>query len=76
VSARRRPAEASAAPGVVRVRLSGEPADVAVLQETIALLARGAARLPYGIEVLEQSAPRPNRYDPGERVYVTLRIRE
>ena len=65
---------AGAAPGVVKVRLSGAPADVAAMQETFALLARGRAPLPYGIEVLDQSAPYPNRRDPGERVYLTLRI--
>lgn len=62
------------APGVVKVRLAGAPADVAALQETLALLARSRAELPYGIEVLEQSAPYPNRRDPGERLYLTLRI--
>ena len=27
-----------------------------------------------GVEVLDQSAPYPNRRDPGDRVYLTLRI--
>ena len=27
-----------------------------------------------GIDVIEQSAPYPNRRDPGERVYLTVRI--
>jgi len=27
-----------------------------------------------GIDVIEQPAPYPNRRDPGERVYLTVRI--
>jgi hypothetical protein len=28
-----------------------------------------------GIDVIEQSAPDPNRRDPGERVYLTVVVR-
>jgi hypothetical protein len=31
------------------------------------------ASLP-GLEILTACGPRPNRYDPGERVYLTVRI--
>lgn len=51
------------APGVVKVRLSGDRDDIE----------RAAAALAGRFEVLDRSAPRPNRYDPGERVYLTLR---
>ena len=49
-------------PGVVKVRLSGARADI----ET------AAAALAARWEVLDRSGPRPNRYDPGERVYLTI----
>ena len=51
------------APGVVKVRLSGERADVDIV----------AAVLAGICEVLDRSGPRPNHYDPGERVYLTIR---
>ncbi len=57
-----RPA-AQQAPGVVKVRLSGDRADIGTV----------AAVLADACEVLDQSGPRPNRYDPGERVYLTIR---
>ena len=53
------------APGVVKVRLSGDVADMDMV--TAMLAAAGA-------EILDQSAPRPNRRDPGERIYLTIRI--
>ena len=58
----RRPA-ARQAPGVVKVRLSGDHADIEA----------AAAALAGSCEVLDRSGPRPNRYDPGERVYLTIR---
>jgi hypothetical protein len=58
-----RPA-ARQAPGVVRVRLSGERAGIDL----------AAAVLAGSCEVLDRSGPRPNRYDPGERIYLTVRI--
>jgi hypothetical protein len=58
----RRPA-AGQVPGVVKVRLSGDRAGI-----------EAAATALAGIcEVLDQSGPHPNRYDPGERVYLTVR---
>lgn len=58
----RRPATRQA-PGVVKVRLSGDRADIEA----------AAAALAGVCEVLDQSGPRPNRYDPGKRVYLTVR---
>jgi hypothetical protein len=57
-----RPA-ARQAPGVVKVRLSGDRADI----EAVTAVLAGAC------EVLDRSGPRPNSYDPGERVYLTIR---
>jgi hypothetical protein len=54
---------AQQAPGVVKVRLSGHRADIEAV----------AAMLADTCEVLDRSGPRPNRYDPGERVYLTIR---
>ena len=54
---------AAPAPEVVKVRLSGERAGI----ETV------LAVLAAACEVLDQSGPRPNRYDPGQRVYLTVR---
>lgn len=53
------------APGVVKVRLSGEPDDIS----RVAALLAGS-----GVEVLDRSGSRPNRYDLGERVYLTVRV--
>ena len=50
------------APIVVKVRLSGDPAGIA----------EAAAALADRFEVVDRSGPRPNRYDPGERVYLTI----
>lgn len=62
---------AGQAPGVVKVRLSGAADDVAMVAELIADY-DGAP----GVEVLDRSVPYPNRRDLGERVYLTLRIRQ
>jgi hypothetical protein len=58
------------APGVVKVRLSGDPADAEVVAEILAGFP-GA-----GVEVLDRSAPYPNRRDPGVRLYLTLKVSE
>jgi hypothetical protein len=58
------------APGVVKVRLSGAAEDLEVVAEIL------AGYPGAGVEVLDRSAPYPNRRDPGERVYLTLRITE
>lgn len=65
-----------AGPGVVEVRVSGLAEDAGTL---ISVLERSAAGLPVttvGLEVLDKSAPRTNRRDPGERVYLLVRIRQ
>ena len=54
---------AGQAPGVVSIRLSGDPAGID----------KTAAALAAAFEVLTRSRPRPNRYDPGQRVYLTIR---
>ena len=57
-----RPA-AQQAPGVIRVRLSGDRADI----EAVAAVLAGICK------VLDRSRPRPNHYHPGERIYLTIR---
>ena len=54
---------AAPAPEVVKVRLSGERAGI----ETV------LAVLAAACEVVDRSGPRPNRYDPGQQVYLTVR---
>jgi hypothetical protein len=50
---------------VVKIRLTGEMADIS----------RAAGLLTEaGAEVLDASGPRPNRYDPGVRVHLTIRL--
>jgi hypothetical protein len=51
------------APGVVSVRLSGDPVGIDT----------AAAALAAVFEVLNRTALRPNRRDPGQRVYLTIR---
>ncbi len=60
--------QAGQARGVVKIRPSGAAGDVEVLADVLS--ASPAA------EVIDRSAPYPNRRDPGERVYLTLRITE
>ena len=54
------------APGVVQVRLLGSRPELTALAALM-------GNLP-GLEILTARGPRPNRYDPGERVYLTIRI--
>ena len=61
-------AAAGQAPGIVKVRLSGATADVEMLATLLADYAGS------GIDVIERSAPYPNRRDPGVRAYLTLKI--
>ena len=61
-------------PGIVEARLSGGAEDVAAV---ISVLERLGAALPVttaGVEVLHRSSAYPNRRDPGERVYLTVRV--
>jgi hypothetical protein len=53
-------------PGAVQVRLLGS-------QPELTALAALVGSLP-GVEILTAHGPRPNRHDPGERVYLTVRI--
>lgn len=48
--------------GLVKVRLSGDPDDIEAL----------AASIGEHHQVLSRSAPRPNRRDPGVRVYLDI----
>jgi hypothetical protein len=59
-------AQAGQAPGVVKIRLSGAAGDIEVLA--------GLVSSSPAAEVIDRSAPYPNRRDPGERVYLTVRI--
>jgi hypothetical protein len=61
-------AKAGQAPGVVKVRLLGEPGDIEALA--------GVLGASPAVEVIDRSGPRANRYDPGVRVYLTLRVTE
>lgn len=60
---------AGLAPGVVRVRLSGAAADVGA---AAAVFSGGASA--DDIEVIETSGRYPNRRDPGERLYLVIRL--
>ncbi len=62
---RRRAPLPAPAPGVVKVRLSGEMTDISRAAEMLT---------QAGVEVLDASGPRTNREDPGVRVYLTVRI--
>jgi hypothetical protein len=57
---------AGLAPGVLRLRVSGAGADIDALAGLL-------AGLP-AVQVLDRSAPYPNRRDPGERVYLTVQV--
>jgi len=59
-------APSPAAPGVVQVRLLGPLPQLAALTQLL-------ASLP-GLEILTARGPCPNRHDPAERVYLTVRI--
>ena len=61
--------QAGPAAGVVKVRLSGAPDDVAM----VATLITDYDGAP-GVEIIDRSAPYANRRDPGERVYLTVRV--
>jgi hypothetical protein len=61
VSGKRKP-QPGLAPGVVKVRLSGDEDDI----DAVAAL--------LGSVTIERSRPYENREDPGIRVYLTLQI--
>jgi len=62
------------APGVVEVRLSGMSEDTATVISVLERLASGLPVTTIGLEIVHRSGPRPNRRDPGERVYVLVRV--
>jgi hypothetical protein len=62
--------QAGQAPGVVKIRLSGEPAD---LESLTHILSCGPTKTE-AIEVIEESALYANRRDPGCRLYLTVRL--
>jgi hypothetical protein len=53
---------------VVKVRLIGESADIDSMVEAL-----GNSE---AVELIDRSGDRPNRYDPGVRVYLTVRVGE
>jgi len=53
-------------PGVVKLRLCGATADIATLAGLL-------AAFPV-VEIIDQSPGYPNRRDPGERAYLTVRL--
>jgi hypothetical protein len=59
-----RSGQQAGAPGVVQVRLLGEPADIRRVRELLAAA---------GAEVLTASGARAGRRDPGMRVHLTVR---
>jgi hypothetical protein len=63
--------QARRAPGVVRMCLSGEPAD---LENLAHYLARGGTGPGEAIEVTGESGLYANRRDPGWRLYLTVRL--
>ena len=65
---------ASTAPGIAEVRLSGSAEDVATLVSVLDRLGAGLPVTTVGVEILTRSAPYLNRRDPGQRVYLTVRV--
>ena len=69
MSTARASAPAGQAPGVVKIRLSGAAPDIAAVASLL-----GYAAGPGGLDLVDMSQRYPNRRDPGERVYLTVRI--
>jgi hypothetical protein len=61
----RRSGQQAGAPGVVQVRLMGDPEDVRRVRELLAAA---------GAEVLTASGARVSQRDPGARVHLTVRL--
>ncbi len=68
--------QAGPAPGVVEVRLSGTAEDTATVVSVLERLATGLPVTTIALEVLNRSGARANRRDPGERVYVLVRVHQ
>jgi hypothetical protein len=64
------------APGTVELRLSGSPEDTGTLISVLERLAAGLPVTTVAMEILHRSRARANRRDPGERVYVLVRVRQ
>jgi hypothetical protein len=65
---------AGQAPGVVELRLSGAAEDTATVISVLERLAAGLPVTTIAVEILYRSGARANRRDPGERVYVLVRV--
>jgi hypothetical protein len=63
------------APGVVKVRVIGAQEDVDALTSVLECLAADLPVTTVGVEILDRSAPHPNRRDPGERVSLSVLVR-
>ncbi len=63
-----------AAPGVAEIRLSGTAEDTGILVSVLERIAAGQPVTTVGLEILTRPAPRDNRRDPGQRVYLTVRV--
>ena len=61
-------------PGVVEVRLSGAAEDTATVISVLERLAAGLPVTTVGLEIVHRSGARPGRRDPGERMYVLVRV--
>lgn len=61
-------------PGTVELRLSGSAEDTGTLISVLERIAAGLPVITVGLEILHCSGARANRRDPGERVYVLVRV--
>lgn len=68
--------QAGQEPGTVELRLSGSPGDTGTLISVLERIAAGLPVTTVGLEILHRSGARANRRDPGERVYVLVRVRQ
>jgi hypothetical protein len=66
--------QAGQAPGMVELRLSGAREDTGAVISVLERLAAGLPVTTVGIELVHRSGYRPNRYDPGERIHLTVRV--
>jgi hypothetical protein len=56
------------------MRLSGAPEDTGTVISVLERLAAGLPVTTIGLEILHRSGPRGNRRDPGQRVYLAVRV--
>ena len=62
------------APGTVELRLSGSPEDTGTVISVLERLAAGLPVTTVALEILYRSGGRVNRRDPGERIYMLVRV--